>query len=123
MSSYRIIGGDTGTRIVFTVREWPAGTAPTPNALAPTANLAGAVNLKLILIPPPSVLSQGLEQNVVPAAFVTDGADGMIQYATVPGDVPAVPWGGAPQLWQVRASYTLAGWTGKSEPDSFWVDY
>lgn len=122
MSAYRIIGGDVGTTLVFTVREWPVGTAPEPNTLAPVVNLAAATNLKLILIPPPPVLSQGVARQEVTATLYTDGTDGKIKYTTVSGDVPAIPWGGAPQLWNVRPKFTLSGWAGKGEPDFFYVD-
>jgi hypothetical protein len=122
MSAYRIIGGDTGTQLIFTVREWPIGTPPVPNSLAPIVNLATATNLKLILIPPTPALSQGLTQNIVTATLYTDGTDGNLTYTTVAGDIPALPWGSPSQQWQVRAQYTLAGWSGKSEPDYFWVD-
>lgn len=122
MSLYRIVGGDVGTRIVFTVREWPIGTPPVPNTLAPVVNLATATALRLILIPPPPVLTQGVAQQTVVATLYTDGTDGNLQYTTVAGDVPAVPWASTPQLWQARAMYTLAGWTGRSEPDYFYVD-
>lgn len=122
MSSYRIVGGDVGTRLVFTVREWPIGTAPVPNTLAPVVNIAAATSLKLILIPPGSVLSQGVAQQTVTATLYTDGTDGNMQYVTVAGDIPVVPWGSQPQLWTVRAQFTLSGWSGKSETDTFWVD-
>lgn len=122
MSMYRIIGGDVGTRLVFTVREWPIGTPPVPNTLAPIVNLAAATSLKLILIPPPGVLSAGVAQQTVTATLYTDGTDGNLTYTTVAGDVPALPWTGQPQLWQVRPMFTLSGWSGKGEPDFFWVD-
>lgn len=122
MSAYRIVGGDVGTRLVFTVREWPIGTPPTPGSLAPIVNLAAATSLKLILIPPPPILSQGVAQQAVTATLYTDGTDGNLTYTTIAGDVPAIPWGGQPQLWTVRAMYTLSGWTGKSEPDTLFVD-
>lgn len=122
MSAYRIIGGDVGTRLIFTVREWPIGTAPVQNTLAPIVNLATATSLKLILIPPSGVLSQGVAQQTVTATLYTDGTDGNLQYVTVAGDIPAVPFGGLSQLWQVRPQFTLAGWTGKGEPDTFYVD-
>jgi hypothetical protein len=122
LSAYRIVGGDAGTLIVFTVREWPIGTPPVPNTLAPVVNLAAATNLKLILIPPPPVLSQELAQNTVTATLYTNGVDGNLQYTTAAGDVPAIPFNGQPQLWQVRASFTLSGWSGKSEPDYLYVD-
>jgi hypothetical protein len=122
LSAYRIIGGDVGTRLIFTVREWPIGTPPVPNQLAPIVNLAAATNLRLILIPPPPVLSQGVAQQTVVATLYTDGTDGNLQYTTVAGDVPAVPWGSNSQLWTVRAQYTLSGWSGKSEPDTLFVD-
>lgn len=122
MSAYRIVGGDIGTVIVFTVREWPVGTDPTPNTLAPVVNLASATNLRLILIPPPTILSQGSAQNSVVATLYTDGTDGKIKYTTVSGDVPAIPWNGHPQLWHVRPQFTLSGWSGKGESDHFWVD-
>lgn len=122
MSDYRITGGDVGTRIIFTVREWPIGTPPVPNTLAPVVDLSSATSLRLILIPPPSVLSQGVTQQTVAASLYTDGTDGKITYVTVSGDVPAIPWGGPPQLWHARAQFTLSGWSGKSESDSFFVD-
>lgn len=122
MSDYRITGGDVGAVIVFTVREWPIGTPPAHNTLAPIVNLASATNLKLILIPPPPVLSQGLAQNVVTATLYTDGTDGKIKYTTVSGDVPAIPINGQSQLWRARAQFTLSGWSGKSEMDTFFVD-
>ncbi len=122
MSVYRIIGGDVGTRLLFTVREWPIGTTPIPNTLAPVVNLAGATNLKLVITPPPGVLTQGMTQQTVTATLYTDGTDGIIKYTTLAGDVPDVPRGGPTQLWQIRAMYTLSGWTGKSEPDTLWVD-
>src|SRR4051812_10948031 len=119
MSAYRIIGGDVVTQIIFTVREWPIGTTPVPNTLAPVVNMAGATNIKLILIPPPPVLTQGLAQQTVTATLYTDGIDGKIVYSTIVGDVPDVPWNGQPQLWSARAKFTLSGWSGKSEPDTF----
>ena len=122
MSDYRIVGGDVGTRIIFTVREWPIGTPPAANQTAPVVNLTGATNLRLILIPPSGVLSQGVSPQTVVATLYTDGTDGKITYTTIDGDVPVVPWGGQPQLWIVRASFTLSGWTGKSKPDTFYVD-
>lgn len=122
MSDYRIIGGDVGTRIIFTVREWPIGTAPTPNTLAPIVDLASATNLKLILIPPPPILTQGAAQQIVTATFYTDGTDGKIAYTTVANDIPAIPWKGQPQLWSVRPQFTIGAWSGKGEPDTFWVD-
>ena len=122
MSLYRLIGGDVGTRIIFTVREWPIGTAPVPNQLAPVVNLAAATSLKLVLIPPPPVLSGGAAQQTVNATFYTDGTDGILSYTTISGDIPAVPWGSTPQLWQVRPQFTLSGWVGKGEPDFFYVD-
>ncbi len=122
MSVYRIVGGDVGTKLIFTVREWPVGTIPVPNSLAPVVNLAAATNLKLILIPPPGTLSQGFAQQTVAASLYTDGTDGNLTYTTIAGDVPTVPFNGQPQLWQVRPMFTLSGWTGKGEPDSFWVD-
>lgn len=122
MSSYRIIGGDVGTQIIFTVREWPIGTTPIPNTLAPTLDISGATNLKLILIPPAGVLSQGLAQQTVTATFYTNGTDGNLIYTTIAGDIPAVPFGGLTQLWQVRPQFTLSGWSGKGEPDTFFVD-
>lgn len=122
MSAYRIVGGDAGTQIIFTVREWPVGTAPVPNTLAPIVNLANATNLKLILIPPPTVLSQGAAQQTVTATLYTDGTDGKIAYTTIAGDVPDVPINAQPQLWSARAKFTLSGWSGKSEIDTFWVD-
>jgi hypothetical protein len=122
MSLYRIIGGDVGTVIVFTVREWPVNTTPVPNTLAPILDISSATNLRLVLIPPPGVLSQGVSQRTVVATFYTDGRDGTLVYTTVAGDIPAVPWGGQPQLWHVRPTFSMAGWSGKGEPDSFWVD-
>ena len=122
MSDYRIVGGDVGTVIIFTVREWPIGTAPTPNTLAPVVNLASATTLRLVLIPPPPILTQGAAQQTVVASLYTDGTDGKIKYTTVSGDIPAIPWNGQPQLWSCRATFTLSGWTGKSESDTFWVD-
>lgn len=122
MSEYRIVGGDVGTRIIFTVREWPIGTAPTPNTLAPVVNLASATNLKLILIPPPPILTQSAAQQTVTASLYTDGTDGKITYVTVSGDIPSLPFGGRPQLWNVRPQFTLSGWSGKGEPDFFYVD-
>lgn len=122
MSAYRIIGGDIGTRILFTVREWPIGTPPTPGGLAPVLDISQATNLRLILIPPTPILSQGASQNVVTATFYTDGTDGILQYTTISGDIKAMPLDAAPQLWLARAQFTLAGWSGKSEPDNFWVD-
>lgn len=122
MSVYRIVGGDVGTRVVFTVREWPIGSTPEPNTLAPVVNLAAATNLRLVLIPPPGVLSQGVTQQTVTATLYTDGTDGKIQYTTISGDVPAIPWNGQPQLWHVRPTFTLSGWTGRGEPDTLWVD-
>lgn len=122
MSDYRLCGNDVGTTLIFTVREWPIGTAPTPNTLAPIVNLSSATNLKLILIPPTPILSNGSAQQIVTATLYTDGTDGKIQYTTVSGDIPAIPWGGRPQLWHVRPQFTLAGWSGKGEPDTFMVD-
>lgn len=122
MSAYRIVGGDVGTRIIFTVREWPIGTEPTPNTLAPVVNLSSATNLRLLLIPPPPILTQGATAQTVVATLYTDGTDGKIQYTTVAGDVPALPFNGQPQLWHVRPTFTLSGWSGKGEPDFFWVD-
>lgn len=122
MSDYRIVGGDVGTQLIFTVREWPIGTAPTPNTLAPVVNLAAATLLKLILIPPPTILSQGVAQNIVTALLYTDGTDGKLIYTTVSGDIPALAWNGSPQLWHIRPQFTLSGWSGKGEPDTFWVD-
>lgn len=122
MSAYRIIGGDIGTRIVFTVREWPVGTPPVPNQLAPVVNLAAATSLRLILIPPPGTLSQGVPQQTVTATLYTDGTDGALTYTTISGDIPAVPWNGQPQIWNVRPQFTLSGWTGKGESDTVTVD-
>ncbi len=122
MSDYRIVGGDVGTQIIFTVREWPVGTPPTPNTLAPVVNLAAATNLKLILIPPPPILTQSASSQTVTATLYTDGTDGKISYTTIAGDVPALPFGSQPQLWHVRPQFTLSGWTGKGEPDTFMVD-
>lgn len=122
MSLYRITGGDIGTTIIFTVREWPIGTAVDPNTDAPVVNLSTATNLRLILIPPPPILSQGVVQQTVVATLYTNGTDGKIQYTTISGDVPAIPWNGQPQLWHARASFTLSGWVGKSEADFFYVD-
>lgn len=122
MSAYRIIGGDVGTRIVFTVREWPIGTTPVPNTLAPIVNMASATSIKLILIPPPPVLTQGATQQIVTATLYTDGTDGNITYTTLSGDVPDVPINGQPQIWRARAKFTLSGWSGKSEMDTFYVD-
>lgn len=122
MSAYRIVGGDVGTVIVFTVREWPIGTPPEPNTLAPVVNLSAATNLKLVLIPPPPVLTQGVAEQTVTATLYTDGTDGKIKYTTVSGDVPEVPTQGQPQVWRARAQFTLSGWTGNSEMDTFWVD-
>lgn len=122
MSSYRIVGGDVGTQIIFTVREWPIGTDPTPNALAPVVNLASATNLRLILIPPPPVLTQSASSITVTATLYTDGTDGKITYTTVSDDIPAIPFGGQPQLWHARPQFTLSGWSGKGEPDTFYVD-
>lgn len=122
MSVYRIVGGDVGTRIIFTVREWPIGTTPVPNQLAPVVDLTNATSLKLILIPPSPVLSQGVAQNTVTATLYTNGTDGNLQYTTIAGDVPAIPYTGQPQLWTIRAQFTLSGWSGKSEPDSLYVD-
>jgi hypothetical protein len=84
--------------------------------------MSTATNIKLILIPPSPVLSQGVAQNIVTATLFTDGTDGNIVYVTVAGDIPAIPWNGKSQLWHARASYTLSGWSGKSEPDTFRVD-
>ncbi len=122
MRDYHIVGGDVGTRLVFTVREWTIGMPPVPNTLAPIVNLATATTLRLILIPPPPILSQGVAAQTVVATLYTDGTDGMIAYTTVAGDVPAIPFNGSSQLWHVRPMFTLAGWTGKGEPDTFWVD-
>lgn len=122
MSLYRIVGGDVGTQIVFTVREWPVGTSPDPNQLAPVLNIASASSLKLILIPPEGVLTNGVSQQTVTAVLYTNGTDGNLAYTTVAGDIPTVPWGGSPQLWTCRAQFSLGGWTGKSETDTFWVD-
>lgn len=122
MSAYRIIGGDVGTTLVFTVREWPIGTAPDPYTAAPVVNLASATSLRLILIPPPPVLSQGVRQQTVVATLYTDGTDGKIQYTTVSGDIPALAFNSQPQRWNVRPQFTLSGWSGKGEPDYFMVD-
>lgn len=122
MSEYRIIGGDVGTQIIFTVREWPIGTPPTPNTLPPVVNMASATSIKLILIPPPPIQTQNAASITVTATLYTDGSDGKITYTTVSGDVPSIPFGGKPQLWHARAQYTLSGWSGKSEPDTFYVD-
>jgi hypothetical protein len=84
--------------------------------------LSAATNLKLILTPPPGALTQGQPSQTVTASFYTDGTDGILKYVTISGDVPSIPQGAAPQLWSVRASFTLSGWTGKSEPDTFYVD-
>lgn len=122
MSDYRIVGGDVGTQLIFTVREWPIGTPPVPNTLAPVVNLASATDLKLIIIPPPPILTQGESSQIVTATLYTDGTDGKITYTTVSGDVPAIPWRGQSQTWSVRPQFTLSGWTGKGEPDTFSVD-
>lgn len=122
MSVYRITGGDVGTTIIFTVREWPIGTDPTPNTLAPVVDLSSATNLRLILIPPPPILSQGESQQTVTATLYTDGTDGKIRYTTVSGDVPSLPLNSKSQLWRIRAQFTLSGWSGKSETDTLWVD-
>ena len=122
MSDYRIVGGDVGTQIIFTVREWPIGTAPVANTLAPVVNLAAATSLKLVIIPPPPILTQGAATKTATATLYTDGTDGKITYTTISGDIPAIPWGGQSQLWHVRPQFTLSGWTGKGEPDHFWVD-
>jgi hypothetical protein len=122
MSDYRIVGGDIGTLIIFTVREWPIGTPPTLNTLAPVVNLASATNLRLIIIPPPPVLTQGAATQTVVATLYTDGTDGKIKYTTVSGDVPSIPINGKPQRWLVRPQFTLSGWSGKGEPDYFYVD-
>lgn len=122
MSAYRIVGGDAGTRIIFTVREWPIGTPPVRGQLAPVVDLSTATNLRLILIPPSGVLSQGVTPQTVVVTLYTDGTDGSLTYTTVAGDIPAVPWNNKPQLWTIRAMFTLSGWIGKSEPDTFYVD-
>lgn len=122
MSKYRITGGDVGTLIVFTVREWPVGETPDPLEQAPVLNMSTATNIKLILIPPPQTLSQGVSQNIVSASLYTDGTDGKISYTTVSGDIPGIPFRGQPQVWHVRPQFTLSGWSGKGEPDTFWVD-
>lgn len=122
MSEYRVIGGDVGTQIIFTVREWPVGTDPDPNTLAPVVNMASATNIKLILIPPPGVLTQGATSQTVTATLYTNGSDGKITYTTVAGDIPSIPFNGKPQLWHVRPQFTLSGWSGKGEPDTFYVD-
>ncbi len=122
MSAYRIVGGDVGTQIVFTVREWPIGTSPVPNTQAPVVNMASATNIKLILIPPPGVLSKGVSEQIVTATLYAGGTDGNITYTTVAGDVPDIPFRGQPQLWTTRAQFTLSGWAGKSECDTFFVD-
>lgn len=122
MSVYRIVGGDVGTRILFTVRAWPVGTPPVPNQLPPVVDMSGATSIKLVIIPPPPVLTQNLPSQEVSASLYTDGKDGVVQYQTVSGDVPALPFNGQPQLWVARAHFTLGSWNGKSEPDTFWVD-
>lgn len=122
MSLYRIVGGDVATAIIFTVREWPIDDEVEPNQLAPVMNISAATNLKLILIPPPPILAQGQAQLTVTATFYTDGTDGRLRYVTVSGDIPAIPVFGQPQLWRARAQFTLSGWSGKSQMDSFWVD-
>lgn len=122
MSDYRITGGDVGTRIIFTVREWAIGTDLLPNTLAPVVNLSSATNLRLILIPPSPILTQGASSQTVVATLYTDGTDGKITYVTISGDIPGIPFGGQSQLWHVRPQFTLSGWTGKGEPDTFWVD-
>lgn len=122
MSGYRITGGSVGTQILFTVREWPVGTPPTPGNIAPVLNIAAATNLRLILIPPPGVLTQGASQLIATATFYTDGSDGILRYITVAGDIPEIPFGGRPQFWHVRPQFTLGGWSGKGEPDTFTVD-
>lgn len=119
MSLYRIVGGDVGTKVVFVVREWPVGTPPVPNQLAPVLNIASATSLKLVLIPPAQT---GLAERTVTATLYTDGMDGSLQYTTVSGDIPALPFGSAPQLWRVRPQFTLGGWSGKGEPDTLFVD-
>lgn len=122
MSDYRIVGGDSGTLIVFTVREWPIGTPPVQGELAPVVNMATATNIKLILIPPYPIKAQGQTELTVTATLYTDGSDGKIQYTTVSGDIPNVPTRGQSQLWRARAKFTLSGWAGESQMDSFWVD-
>lgn len=122
MSSYHIVGGDVGTQIIFTVREWPIGTEPTPNTLPPVVNMSTASSIRLILIPPAGVLTQNASSQTVVATLYTDGTDGRITYTTVSGDVPSIPFGGQPQLWHVRPQFTLSGWSGKGEPDTFIVD-
>jgi hypothetical protein len=63
-----------------------------------------------------------MAQQIVTATLYTDGTDGKIKYTTIAGDIPAIPWRGQPQLWSVRPKFTLSGWSGKGEPDTFWVD-
>lgn len=113
MSVYRIIGGDVGTEIVFIVRQWPVGSTPIPGVAAPILNIAAASNLELILIPP------GGSSVTKAATLYTNGSDGAMTCTTVSGDIPTVT---ASELWQVQASFTLGGWSGMSEPDTFWVD-
>ena len=122
MSLYRIVGGDVGTRLLFTVREWPIGTAPTQGTLPPIVDLSAATSLRLILIPPVPILSQGVAAQTVVATLYTNGTDGIIQYTTIAGDIPSIPFIGRAQLWHVRPMFTLLGWSGKGEPDFFWVD-
>lgn len=122
MSAYRIVGGDIGTRIIFTVREWPIGSPPQPNQLAPILDISAATSIKLILIPPAPVMSQNVGQQIVTATFYTDGTDGNLTYTTIAGDIPNIPINGKPQLWLVRSMFTLGGWSGKAEPDFFYVD-
>jgi hypothetical protein len=49
--------------------------------------------------------------------FATNGTDGVLQYATQPGDIPV----GSDGLWSIQASFTLGSWTGRTIPDTFTV--
>ena len=67
-----------------------------------------AATLKQLVVVDPSGT-----RNVHTAAFLTDGTDGKLQYATVSGDLPI------PGEYHIQAILVLTTWSGKSSIGKF----
>ncbi len=94
MATPTIHVGDVGTVLRAEVKDEDGGVV----------NLAGASALVILLLKP-----DGTSLLTKTAVLYTDGADGIMQYVTIDGDLDQ------PGLWRIQAHVSIAGgdWHGE----------
>ena len=101
--------GSYGMSLRYLVKEINASTGDLE-----TANISAATGLLFFLRTPEHELIQKT------ATFVTDGSDGLLEYAFVAADLPR----GRKTLvgqWEVQPQFTLSSFVGPLDPAQFWV--